>query len=131
MLWWFRPIFATGETQDRQCTCTLWRVTKGNETVAVVCPVDLDVIANNITILSIVQNLFLCGIYVAGSNKTYLGLHVKCPILTKFGVYRQILMNSPVSNLTEIRPVGAVHIYADRRADMTKLIGAFRDCEPA
>ena len=34
-------------------------------------------------------------IYVAGNNKTYLGLHVKCQILRKFEFSRQILIRVP------------------------------------
>jgi len=34
-------------------------------------------------------------------------------------------LKSPISNFTEIRPVGAALIHADRRTDMMKPIRAF------
>ena len=37
-----------------------------------------------------------------------------CQALNKFGVYRQIFIKSPVLNFTEIRPVGAAQIRAER-----------------
>ena len=64
--------------------------------------------------------------YVTGTNKTCVYLHVKCrryfcPILTKFEFSRQIFRESPISKLTEIRPVWT------EQTDMTKIIGAFRE----
>lgn len=44
-----------------------------------------------------------------------------CPISTKFGFFQY---KSSVSNFTEIRPVGAAPIHADRR---TGAVGACRD----
>jgi len=70
---------------------------------------------------------------VAGDNKTYLGLQAKCPILTKFDFFNKFSSRSQASNFTEIRPVGtAKPIHADRRTDMTELIGALsRPCDQA
>ena len=57
------------------------------------CTVKLQATANKMKMLSIAQHCFY-GEFVAGDNKTYLGLHIKwpifCRILTKFGVSRQI-----------------------------------------
>ena len=36
-------------------------------------------------------------------------------------------MPPPISNFTKVRPVGAALIHEDRRTDMTKVTGAFRD----
>jgi hypothetical protein len=70
---------------------------------------------------------------VAGNNKTYLGLQAKCPILTKFDFFNRFSSRSQTSNFTKIRPVGTAEpIHADRRTDMTELIGAFsRPCDHA
>jgi hypothetical protein len=38
---------------------------------------------------------------------------------------------SQISNLTEIRSVGAALLRANRRADITKVVGGFRDYENA
>jgi hypothetical protein len=51
---------------------------------------------------------------IAGNNKTHLGLNVMCQILTKFGFSRQIIIEVTNINFTEIRPVGALHMHADR-----------------
>jgi len=52
-----------------------------------------------------------------------------CQILTKYGLYRQIFLKSPTSNLTEIRPVGGALLPADRWTGIPKLRGAFHICE--
>jgi hypothetical protein len=52
---------------------------------------------------------------ITGNNKDYLGFHVQCPILTKFGNSRQISIKVPLSNFVEIRPVGTALIRAERR----------------
>jgi hypothetical protein len=44
---------------------------------------------------------------------------------------RQIFKKSQTSNFIKIRPVGAELFHADRRADMTKLIVAFRNLAKA
>ena len=63
---------------------------------------------------------------VVGNNKMYLGLQAKCPILTKFYFFNRFSSMSQTSNFREIRPVGTAEpIHADRRTDMTELIGAF------
>jgi hypothetical protein len=75
--------------------------------------------------------MLLWWIYVAGSNKTCLGLNVVCPkYLPKFGVSRQIFIE--VANIKfQVKPSsGAKLIHTDRtdgRTDMTKLKGAFRE----
>jgi hypothetical protein len=58
--------------------------------------------------------------------KTYLGLREKRPILTEFGLFRQIFMK--VSNIKFDRNPSSGN-WADtcRRTDMNKLIGASRD----
>jgi len=67
-----------------------------------------------------------------GNDKTYLGLHVKCPIrptLNNFGSSRHNFIKAPppkVLNLTEIRPLGAVPKHANSRT-LPKLDGTFRD----
>ena len=45
--------------------------------------------------------------------------------VNKIWVFSTDFLKAPLSNFTKIRPVGAALIYADRRVDMTKLIGAF------
>jgi len=54
-------------------------------------------------------------------NKTHRGLHVKYPILTKFGICRQISIKLPpppsIPNLAEIRAVAAALIHSDGRTD--------------
>jgi hypothetical protein len=50
---------------------------------------------------------------------TVLGLHVHYPVfgtvLTKFRFSRQIFITFPIPNFTEILPVGAALIHADRQ----------------
>jgi hypothetical protein len=68
---------------------------------------------------------------VAGNNKTYLNLHVKCAIVTKFGVCRQITIitiddpdikfNANPSSGSRADTCGT-----DGRTDMTKVKGYFR-----
>jgi len=45
------------------------------------CVVRLHVTVDYTKIMSVAQQCFLWQIYVAGDNKTYAGLHVKCPML--------------------------------------------------
>ena len=54
---------------------------------------------------------------VAKNTKTYLGPLVKRPILTEFGIPRHIFVKIRNIVLTEIRPVGAALIHADRQTD--------------
>ena len=60
----------------------------------------------------------LWRIYVTGSNRTYLGLHVRCPILlsdfNNMWIFSRDFHESRLSNFTKIRPVGAELIHADR-----------------
>jgi len=58
---------------------------------------------------------------------SYLGLSVKCQILTQSGVSQQFSYTSPISNFWEIRPVGFTLINADRRKNMMKQTDAFSD----
>jgi len=82
-------------------------------------------------IINCCAKIFIWWNYVAGSNKTCLGLHVECPIfLPKFGVSRQIFIT--VANIKfHLKPFsGAALIHADRtdrRTEMTKLKGAFSE----
>ena len=69
------------------------------------CIVGLHVTVNNIKILSVTQKPLLWRIYVAGNNKTYLGRHVKYPILLidfeKIWVSRQIFIKVPIVKFHE------------------------------
>jgi len=40
----------------------------------------------------------------------------------------QIVTETDILNFTQIRPEGAALVHVDRRTDMAKVIGAFRDC---
>jgi hypothetical protein len=53
-----------------------------------VCIVELRVTVNYIKTLSVAKNALL-QIYLSGNNRTCLGVHVNCPILTKFGTFKQ------------------------------------------
>ena len=66
----------------------------GNATSSA-CIVKIPVTAN-VTILSYTE-IYVWRIFIAGKNEIYVGLHVKClyifrPILTTFGIPRQILI---------------------------------------
>ena len=54
----------------------------------------------------------------AGNNKTYLGLHVRCPIFlfhfTKMWFFSTDFRKFPKPNFTKIRPVGAEPTYAKK-----------------
>jgi len=62
-------------------------------------------------------------INVIVSNKTYLGLHVKCPtflsdfnqtlIQANMDFLERFVWKSPISNFMEICPVGAMLIHVD------------------
>jgi hypothetical protein len=91
-----------------------------------------NVTAINIKTWSVAQKMLLCRIYVVGSNKAYSDLHVKRPIfLPDFNEIWTFLgrfsYNSPISNFTAIRPVGAALMYAGTRTGRTKLEGAFHN----
>jgi hypothetical protein len=64
-------------------------------------------------------------------SKMYVGLHVKYPLfLPEFNetwIFSTDFKNIQISNFMKIFPVGAELFRADRRADMTKLIVAFRN----
>jgi hypothetical protein len=64
-------------------------------------------------------------------KKMYTGLHVQYRILMKHEFYRQIFEKYKISNFMQTRPVGAELFHADRRADVTKVIVAFRNFENA
>ena len=65
--------------------------------------------------------VLLQGIYVAGNNKMYLGLHVNCPkfcpILTKFGVFGWIFLKFPINKFHRDPSVGGALIHVDRWTD--------------
>ena len=62
------------------------------------------------------------------SKRLHLSTRYFCRILMKFGFSGQIFeKKSQISSFTKIRPMGAELFHADRRADMTKLIAAFRN----
>jgi hypothetical protein len=80
--------------------------------------------------------MILWRIYFAGDTETNLGVYVKWPIF--LSGFNQILSFSTdfrkslqCQFSTEIRPVEATLINANRRTDVAKLIGAFRDCTNA
>jgi hypothetical protein len=50
--------------------------------------------------------------------------------LTKSEYFKRVFIKLPVSNFTEIRPVGIALIHVDRRKDM-KLISEFYECAKA
>jgi hypothetical protein len=54
---------------------------------------------------------------VAGNKNTFLGLHVKCPILIKFQFYLHILKKAPTSNFTKIHPEEVMLICVNRQTD--------------
>jgi hypothetical protein len=64
-------------------------------------------------------------------KKIYIGLHVQYPILMKHEFSRQIFEKYRISNFMQTLPVGAELFQVDRRADMTKVIVAFRNFENA
>ena len=70
---------------------------------------------------------FYGDLMLPGKNKTYLGLYVKCQILTQSGVSQQFSYTSPISNFRAIHPVEVTLINAERRKDMTKKKDALRD----
>jgi hypothetical protein len=65
--------------------------------------------------------MLLWEIHVCETNKTHLERHEMCPIcLSDFKrtqSFLHIFIQAPISNITEIRQVGAMLIYADRRRD--------------
>jgi hypothetical protein len=77
--------------------------------------------------------IFIWQIYPAGNSKIYLGLHVKCTILlpdfNQILISQWIFIKSPISNFTEILPVGVALIPLDRQMgpadDKTMLLGTF------
>jgi hypothetical protein len=67
---------------------------------------------------------------MAGNKRISLGPYVKwyCrPALTKFNIPQHMFTKAQISDVTEIRAVGAALMHADRRTDMTKILSAFRD----
>ena len=72
--------------------------------------------------------LALCDVDLHGTVNfmKYLGVRVKCLILSAFNhiqsVLGRFLLGPSVSNYGKIRPVGAVLIHTDRRTNITKLI---------
>ena len=68
---------------------------------------------------------------------TYFSHHVTAiyfsPVFTKFEFSRQIFIKSPVSNLTEVPPVGAALIHSDGQTDGQNLANSrsSRTCDRA
>jgi hypothetical protein len=73
--------------------------------------VELHVTVNRMKILIVAQQRFYWRVNVAGNNKSYLGLHVKCPIsLSNFNKIWSLWTDfheNPEQNFTEIRPARA------------------------
>ena len=68
--------------------------------------------------------MLLYCIYVAGNNKTYLGLHVKC--LTFLSDSNHIFIKVPANKFHGNPSSGScTDIYADKQMDMMKLTGPF------
>jgi hypothetical protein len=72
-----------------------------------VCIVELRVTVNYIKTLS-VEKKDLWQIYLTDNNRTCLGVHVNCPILTDF-------LESPQYQMPDICPMRSAMIHADRR----------------
>jgi hypothetical protein len=70
-----------------------------------VCIVELHVTLRNITIL-IVEKMLLWRIYVTSNNGLYFDLHAKCPILTKFRIYRLFKIKVPKIKFRRYKPKG-------------------------
>ena len=74
--------------------------------------------------------MFYGRIYVAGNNRTYVGLRIKCP--TFLPDFNQTLRLSthflkPHPHLYQISRKSVQYMLADGPTDMMKLIGVFRD----
>ena len=72
------------------------------------------------------QKALLWRFTIAGNNKKYLGLDVKCPILTKFGFSRQIFKKVSETK-SDGNPSSGSCADTCGRTDMAKLTDAFRD----
>jgi len=129
------------------CTCQRYESVQcyhGNAAIVSLCiVVDLHALVNGMKVFGVtMETRRLFSFAELSSFETFptavkIQNHVKCPILTKFGVPRQnFCRRPPVRNSSENRPVGAVLIHWDGRTyvhgDVTKLTGAFHDkCERA
>jgi hypothetical protein len=88
----------------------------GNATMRFLCVVDLHVAINNTIPLSVARRgnngfpLHSCRaagyVVLLSTIQTRLDVRVKCPILTKYGVPRQIFVKVLSTKLQEIRPAG-------------------------
>jgi len=68
--------------------------------------------------------VLLCCIYVAGNNKTYLGLHVKC--LTFLSDINHIFIKASSNKFRGNPSSGScTDICADKQMDVVKFIGPF------
>jgi len=68
--------------------------------------------------------MLLCCIYVAGNNKTYLGLHVKC--LTFLSDINHIFIKARAKKFHgNPSSDSRTDIYADKQMDVMNLIGPF------
>jgi hypothetical protein len=78
-----QPIFVRVLEQDGRCTnnVTLWRVYLTTDAVemqqSIVC---VFLMVKYIKLLIFVQQCF-CGQFITDNNKTYIGLHIQCPLL--------------------------------------------------
>jgi len=54
---------------------------------------------------------------IAGNNVTYLSLHVKCLIRTKFRISRKIFTEVTILIFMEIRSMGALLIHTECQKD--------------
>jgi len=68
--------------------------------------------------------MLLCCLFVAGNNKTYLGLHVKC--LTFLSDINHIFIKTPANKSHGNPSSGSrTDIYVDKQMDVMELVGPF------
>jgi len=96
------------------------------------CTAELHITANNIKIPGVRQKLFYGEFMTPPAMQRTLCLHVKYrTFLSDFNQIPSFSMNchekSPVPNFTEIRHVAMALTHPDRRTDVTKRRGTFRD----
>jgi len=95
------------------------------------CIVELHVTVNNITTFACYTTMFVWRNYVADSNKTNVGLHIKCSVVSydfnKIRVFSQDFHDPPPNIKFHANPSGGSRTDTRGRSYMTKLTGAFGD----